>query len=178
MSDGEEVNVGNELMENLKGNKILGWDFVTTEEAEKGIENMDYDMTTEDPEALSANVVTVLEPNPVKPELNFTQNEGLHFMAAQVTDNAIETLGNQLSDQVTETYVRNVFGQLGQVTDGFEEAADGSGQINDGSKQLKDGTTEILESLTGSADDVGKLADRKSTRLNSSHVAISYAVFC
>src|SRR5690625_6942064 len=29
------------------------------------------------------------------------------------------------------------------------------------------------------ADDLGQLrADRKSTRLNSSHVAISYAVFC
>src|SRR5439155_7522370 len=28
------------------------------------------------------------------------------------------------------------------------------------------------------ADDFGKPEDRKSTRLNSSHVAISYAVFC
>src|SRR5690625_6927818 len=27
-------------------------------------------------------------------------------------------------------------------------------------------------------DEIGELADRKSTRLNSSHVAISYAVFC
>src|SRR5699024_11982544 len=26
--------------------------------------------------------------------------------------------------------------------------------------------------------DAGKIADRKSTRLNSSHVSISYAVFC
>src|SRR5690625_5828342 len=32
MSDGEEINVGNELMEDLEGNKILGWDFVTTAE--------------------------------------------------------------------------------------------------------------------------------------------------
>src|SRR5690625_5549149 len=94
-----------------------------------------------------------MDPNPVKPEEKFTQNEGLHFMAAQVTDNAIETLGNQLSNQVTETYVRNVFGQLGQVTEGFEEAADGSAQINDGSEQLKDGTTEILESLTGRSEE-------------------------
>src|SRR5690625_6705709 len=92
MSDGEEINVGNELMENLEGNKILGWDFVTTAEAEKGMDNMDYYMTIEVPEDFSANVVTVMDPNPVKPELKFTQNEGLHFMAAQVTDNAIETL--------------------------------------------------------------------------------------
>src|SRR5690349_24245484 len=29
-----------------------------------------------------------------------------------------------------------------------------------------------------SGDDLGRLVDRKSTRLNSSHVEISYAVFC
>src|SRR5690625_6095058 len=29
-----------------------------------------------------------------------------------------------------------------------------------------------------SGDTLGQIADRKSTRLNSSHVAISYAVFC
>src|SRR5690349_23893637 len=28
------------------------------------------------------------------------------------------------------------------------------------------------------ADDAGRVGDRKSTRLNSSHVEISYAVFC
>src|SRR5690625_6634667 len=32
--------------------------------------------------------------------------------------------------------------------------------------------------LLGHREDVGELLDRKSTRLNSSHVAISYAVFC
>src|SRR5437868_9395443 len=30
----------------------------------------------------------------------------------------------------------------------------------------------------GEVDDVDPLGDRKSTRLNSSHVSISYAVFC
>src|SRR5690625_6484630 len=43
-------------------------------------------------------------------------------------------------------------------------------------------TTRTLEekiaSLEGSEDALGVSRDRKSTRLNSSHVAISYAVFC
>src|SRR5690625_6144084 len=40
---------------------------------------------------------------------------------------------------------------------------------------------EILNELRGRAQkiiDTSELKDRKSTRLNSSHVAISYAVFC
>src|SRR5690625_5816801 len=32
--------------------------------------------------------------------------------------------------------------------------------------------------LAGDNDEQGRILDRKSTRLNSSHVAISYAVFC
>src|SRR5690606_41530498 len=35
--------------------------------------------------------------------------------------------------------------------------------------------TEMAENITA---DIAKLVDRKSTRLNSSHVKISYAVFC
>src|SRR5690625_7034423 len=35
-----------------------------------------------------------------------------------------------------------------------------------------------LENGGGPQKSVGKVRDRKSTRLNSSHVAISYAVFC
>src|SRR5690625_5564842 len=52
---------------------------------------------------------------------------------------------------------------------------------------LMDGTSYHLNFDTGmgrlgfrpeQADEVRRFADRKSTRLNSSHVAISYAVFC
>src|SRR5207302_9213921 len=37
---------------------------------------------------------------------------------------------------------------------------------------------DLVVELLGDASDGGELADRKSTRLNSSHVKISYAVFC
>src|SRR5690625_816095 len=40
------------------------------------------------------------------------------------------------------------------------------------------GTIPVIESFGKAAIATGLLADRKSTRLNSSHVAISYAVFC
>src|SRR5690625_6875233 len=36
----------------------------------------------------------------------------------------------------------------------------------------------VLEEVAESIGTVGRELDRKSTRLNSSHVAISYAVFC
>src|SRR5688500_19596202 len=37
---------------------------------------------------------------------------------------------------------------------------------------------QVLDDSTDETQDIAELADRKSTRLNSSHLVISYAVFC
>src|SRR5690625_7017622 len=53
-------------------------------------------------------------------------------------------------------------------------------EVEEEDKEKAQEVEETIESLP-SADDVtleDKEKDRKSTRLNSSHVAISYAVFC
>src|SRR5699024_9143706 len=157
--DGTVVNVGDELVENLKANPTLGWDFVSSEEANQGMDDMEYYMLIEVPEDFSQKVITVMDDVPERPELKFIQNEGLHYMAAQVTDRAIDTIKEQLSTQITQTYVENVIDQLGDVGDGFTEAADGAFQINDGSIQLKDGSDLMLSSLTEKSGDIGRLAD-------------------
>lgn len=159
VNDGEFINVGEQLVENLKANPTLGWDFVSAEEAERGMEKQRYFMMIEVPEDFSKKVITVMDDNPQKAELKYVQNEGLHYMGAQVTDTAIETIKNQLSEEVTKTYVENVFSQLGEVAEGFTEAADGAEQINDGSEQLKDGSDQILTALTEKSSDIGRLAD-------------------
>src|SRR5699024_1823553 len=162
MSDGESIHVGNELVENLKANPTLDWDFVSNEVANKGMDNQKYYMKIEVPKEFSAKAITVMDDNPEMPQLTYTQNEGLHFMASQVTENAIETLQNQLETQVTETYVENVFSQLGEVADGFTEASDGSEELEDGIGQLKDGSNEILTSLIEKSDDIDSLAEGAS----------------
>lgn len=159
MSGETEINVGNDLVADLKKGKALGWDFVSSEQAKQGLNDMEYYLVIEIPEDFSQNVTTVLDPSPKKAELKFTQNEGLHFMAAQVTKNAMNQLREQLANKVTETYTKNVFSQLGGVSDGFKEAADGSEQIFDGSTKLKDGTSQILSSLQEKSGDIGTLAD-------------------
>lgn len=162
LSDGERVNVGEQLITDLESNNALGWEFVSSAEAARGLENMKYYMTIEVPEDFSQNALTVLDDNPTHPELKFTQNEGLHYMAAQVTNNAVESLQAQLSTKVTETYVRNVFNQLGDVGRGFTDASKGSKEINQGTKKLGAGTTEILHSLNEKSPDIDRLSDGAS----------------
>src|SRR3712207_8000645 len=47
-----------------------------------------------------------------------------------------------------------------------------------GIDSAREGFAAERAAVGGGADDVGVAADRKSTRLNSSHANISYAVFC
>src|SRR5258708_29576417 len=58
-----------------------------------------------------------------------------------------------------EKAFREIFGQINTQTD-------------------PDLTSTATSGSNASRNDVGKFTDRKSTRLNSSHQIISYAVFC
>jgi putative membrane protein len=158
MSGGEPLNVGEDLVADLKKSNDLGWKFVDSEEAEKGLNSFNYYMVIEIPEDFSERVTTVLEPDPKVLELNYIQNEGLNFMAAQVTRSATEKLREKLANKITEKYANNIFASLGDVSKGFKTAADGSAQLHDGTSELHDGTGLLLTSLNEKSADISKLA--------------------
>lgn len=161
-SDGEQINVGKDLVADLEQNKSLGWKFVDSAQAKQGLKDLKYYMVIEIPEDFSERVTTVLDPDPMKLELNYIQNEGLNFMAAQVTKSATEKIRESLANKITEKYVKNIFTNLGDVAAGFQTAADGSAQLHDGTVQLNDGTSTLLKSLTEKSGDITKLADGSS----------------
>lgn len=158
VSSGEPINVGNDLVDTLKESKTLGWEFVSEKEADKGLKDNKYYLVIEIPEDFSQKVTTVLDANPQVPELRYIKNEGLNFMAAQITNSATERLREQLGDKITATYAKTVLSKFGDVGEGFTAGADGSNQIYEGTTQLADGTDQILSSLKGKTADIQKLA--------------------
>src|SRR5256885_13176228 len=51
-------------------------------------------------------------------------------------------------------------------------------QVEQATEALEQRSAHSLEHMTYGAPSDGDIGDRKSTRLNSSHLVISYAVFC
>ncbi|THE10250.1 YhgE/Pip domain-containing protein [Bacillus timonensis] len=153
------VNVGADLVDELKAGEDLGWDFVTSTEAMKGLQKNDYYMVIVIPEDFSQRVTSVMDPDPAKLELEYIQNEGLNFLASQVTNSAIEKIREKLANKITAEYTSQVFASLDDVADGFEKAADGSRQLADGTTQLHNGTTQLNTSVTAKMGDITKLAD-------------------
>src|SRR3712207_8809491 len=78
----------------------------------------------------------------------------------------------------TEFYPLSLHGALPISARGYDHAwvldADADGSLRTAARVHHPGTGRVLEVLT----DQPGVQDRKSTRLNSSHANISYAVFC
>lgn len=155
----QAIHVGNDLIANMKEGKDLGWRFVNSTEAMKGLQNNEYYMAIIIPEDFSERVTTVLDPNPKKLELEYIQNEGLNFLASKVTETAAQKMREKLADTITQKYVTNMFASLGEVSEGFGEAADGSSKLLEGTDQLHKGTNELAASVTSKQSDISKLAN-------------------
>lgn len=162
-SGGAPINVGNDLVADLKKNPSLGWNFVSKEEAEKGLKSQKYYMAIEIPEDFSRKVTTVLDANPEVAEVIYTQNEGLNFMAAQVTKSATEKIREQLGNKITETYTKTLFARFGDISNGFASGADGSSKLYEGTANLSAGTSQLLQSLNEKSGDIQKLASGAKT---------------
>jgi putative membrane protein len=155
----QAINVGDDLVANMKDGKDLGWKFVNSTDAMKGLQKNDYYMAIIIPEDFSQRVTTVLDPNPKKLELEYIQNEGLNFLASKVTETATQRMREKLADTITQKYVTNMFASLGEVSEGFGKAADGSSQLANGTSQLHKGTNELVTSVTSKQSDITKLAN-------------------
>ncbi|WP_411747785.1 YhgE/Pip family protein [Psychrobacillus psychrotolerans] len=162
-SGGSAINIGQDLVEELQQNPALGWEFVSQEEANKGLKSQKYYMVVEIPEDFSQKASSVLDANPVVPELRYIQNEGLNFMASQVTKSATEKLREQLGNKITATYTQTLFSRLGDISNGFASGADGSNKLFEGTTTLSDGTSQLLQSLNDKSGDIQKLATGAAT---------------
>ncbi|MFC0187761.1 YhgE/Pip domain-containing protein [Fictibacillus aquaticus] len=162
ISNGQPINVGDELVKNLKEGNALGWKFVSSAQALKGMEKNDYYMVIQIPEDFSQRVTTVLDPDPKKLKIEYIQNEGLNFLASQVTKTATERIREQLANTITEQYTATVFSGLQDASGGIGKASEGSAKLADGTTQLREGTAKLNESVSGKKGDIAKLADGAS----------------
>src|SRR5690625_6604227 len=85
---------------------------------------------------------------------------------------------NKQLDQMQSTLIRNGFSRevINDVRSEYREETDQDAEL----EALQHHGERLLRRYQGKYDDyeLRNKLDRKSTRLNSSHVAISYAVFC
>ncbi|MBY6050814.1 YhgE/Pip family protein [Cytobacillus firmus] len=145
--EGNELHLGNDLVDNLKESKDFNFQFVDKEEAYKDLNDQQYYMLVEIPKDFSKNATTLLEDKPQKMNLIYVPNESYNFLSAQIGGTAVEKIKASLAEKVTETYAETMFDKVGELADGIGQASDGALQISEGAADLKDGSKTLHEKL-------------------------------
>ena len=71
----KEINIGNQIVDNLKKNTQMCWTFVDKEQAENGVVTGEYYASVVIPENFSEDLVSVLSGNLESPEIEYYLNE-------------------------------------------------------------------------------------------------------
>ncbi|WP_296877178.1 YhgE/Pip domain-containing protein, partial [Thomasclavelia sp.] len=79
----QTLNVGKELVNNLKENQAMNFQFVDKQTASRGLKDGKYYMVITIPEDFSKNATTLLDENPQKMILNYTTNPGSNYIASK-----------------------------------------------------------------------------------------------
>ena len=146
--DGEDMQLGDELVMSLKENGTFNFKFVDKEDGYDGLHNLDYYLLIEIPEDFSKNATTLLENEPKKLELIYVPNQGYNFLAAQIGETAIEKVKSAVSEEVIETYAETVFDAVQTMADGYKDASGGASELYEGLQKINDGSGALKEHLS------------------------------
>lgn len=105
-----EVNLGQKVVYELKGNTQMGWQFVTEEESVKNVEEGKYYAMITIPENFSKNLTSIVTQNIEKGDIIYTVNEKINAIAPKITVKGASAIQEKVSKTVVETVSNAIFG--------------------------------------------------------------------
>lgn len=147
LKDGEKVNYGEDLVDNLKEKQEVGWRFVTKEQAEEGLKGKGYYAMFIIPEDFSENALSATNGKPEQAKILYSANEKRNFLAAQINGKVLDELKAEITKNMSKEYVVAVFDSLYEIKDGMKKASDGSKKLADGLLTAKDGTSQLKDGV-------------------------------
>lgn len=164
--NGKQLNIGNDLVKNLKKKKSLNYQFVSEAQANYGLKKQDYYIKIEIPKDFSQNATTLESDHPKKLDLIYTPNQGFNYLSSKIGDSAITKIQDELSSTVTETYAQSMFQNLKDVANGLKKAGNGAGDLSDGIDKAKSGAGDLqtgIHSAQSGASDLSKGSEDVNT---------------
>ena len=120
--DGKELNLGNSLVEGLKSNKSLDWQFVSNkQEAEGGVRIGDYYASIVVPKNFSKDMTSVSRTEPQRATIEYTVNEKINAISPKITNSGASAIANNISKSFVETANGVIFEKLHEAGIKFEE---------------------------------------------------------
>ena len=119
---GQKVNLGENLVEGLKNNKNLDWQFVKNkQEAEDGVKIGDYYASIVIPKNFSEDLTSVSREVPKKATIEYTVNEKINAISPKITNSGASAIANNISKSFVEIANGVIFEKLHEAGIKFEQ---------------------------------------------------------
>ncbi len=113
--DGEYVNVGDEIIDQLKEDDGMDWVITSDFEAGYGLHMADYYALIEIPDDFSSDLATFTTATVIRPEIIYRSNEKANAIATKITDVAKTHLTDSIQSRLIQVATGKVFGYLNDL---------------------------------------------------------------
>lgn len=113
--EGKDINVGDQLVEQLKKNDKFGWEFVNRKKADDGVEKGDYYASIYLHKTFSDEVTSIYHKKPKKAVIDYKVNEKLNAIAPKMTNAGASSIVDSLNKEFGENATQALLKEANQV---------------------------------------------------------------
>lgn len=175
LSDGSVVNMGDEVVDELKENDTIGWVFTDKDQALDGVYSGKYYAAVVIGEDFTSNMYESVTNGFQGSSITYYENEKKNAIAPKITDTAATTLQTSINEKFIEVVASTIFTETNQLSvdlknsDGIESFEDKLKEIN-ASLQAYDGMIDTFiqgnEALTASVNSASDKIPGLSTKIS------------
>lgn len=138
--NGKSLNVGESVEKKLKDNHDLGWEFVSKQQADEGVNSGHFYAVVTIPSDFSQKAASITESGPQQAVINFTTTPAKNYIGSLVSNQAAAKVKSSVSEQITQAYAKGILENLDKLGIGLDTAANGASTLHDGLGRLQSGT--------------------------------------
>ena len=160
-----DIDVGGELVDQLKKNDQLGWEFVDEDEAMDAVRSGRSYAAIVIPEDFSRDFVSITTGDFTRPSLKYFVNEKANAIAPKITDVGASTLDAQINSAFVSTVAEAVTEQLKDAGEGAED------RLGD----ARDNTVTALDDAVGKVTTARERITELQTGLSNAQAGLDSA---
>ena len=137
--NGKSLNVGESVEKKLKDNHDLGWEFVSKQQADEGVNSGHFYAVVTIPSDFSQKAASITKSEPQQAVINFTTTPAKNYIGSLVSNQAAAKVKSSVSEQITQAYAKGILENLDKLGIGLDAAANGASTLHDGLGRLQSG---------------------------------------
>ena len=145
--DGEKINVGDQLEDELKRNDDFYWTFVSEEDLREGVNNGTYYAGIVIPKNFSSSIKSITSDNPHSAELEYIVNRKSNPMASKLSDSAARAVYNKVNAKIVQFINVAAYQKLGDLqsalASGASQMSSGAGKLSAGASKVQSGASQV-----------------------------------